>query len=88
MSTMYYTYPDKQKVGQTHSLGRDKGYHFTWCMYPDEFAQHLLSYAIVDMKMFFRVQCFVKENGTLLSFQEFKQVVSGASSHSFEKGIE
>lgn len=87
MSTMYYTYPDKQKVGQTHNTG-GRNYHFTWAMYPDRFAMHILSYAIVDSNIVFKVKCFVDEYNHILSFGAFRDIVNNARTVSFDERIE
>lgn len=91
MSTMYYTYPDKQKVGQTHSLGKDKGYHFTWAVTPDDFANMLLQRVTGRRGMLniqFLVDGFVDEYGNRYSFGEFRGIVKEAKSYSFDERIE
>ena len=78
MSTMYYTYPDKKQVGQTHSKGKGRGYHFTWCMYPME---------LVDFCLEQPTQ-FITEYGQVMPFLQFQEVIHRASSQSFDERIE
>lgn len=80
MSTMYYTYPDRKQIGQIHSLGKDKGYHFTWCMYPLDFANWLMQKKHIDD--------VVDENNHLLSPTTFCRMIEAAKSQSFDERIE
>ena len=79
---MYYTMPDDRPIGQVHSLGRGKGYHFTWTMFPMEFANHVWGLTNVQKD---RIK---DEYGNLMSFFEFQDIVRGVVSQSFEEGLE
>jgi len=80
MSTMYYFYPEMKPIGQTHSLGKEKGYHFTWCMFPLEFC------ALVTRK-FYR-DAVIDEYHNDISVTVFIELVERASSQSFDERIE
>lgn len=75
MSTMYYTYPHKRPVGIIHSLGKDKGYHFTWCIFPMEFVESSM-------------KGFCDEYDHILSFESFIDLIHHAKSQSFDERIE
>ncbi len=78
MSTMYYSYPQMEPIGQVHSLGKDKGIHFTWCMFPlavVEISERDDSYPIRD------------EYGNSMSFEKFAAMVDFSSSQSFDERI-
>lgn len=76
---MYYTMSEHQAIGQVHSKGRNKGYHFTWTMLPLDFCN-------------FATQALYKPcvvgGGKELSMNEFIVIVEKAVSQSFEEGIE
>lgn len=84
MSTMYYTAPDNKPIGQIHSLGKDKGYHFTWTMFPLDFALFHHDDRILDRHAPF----VVDEYGNYLLLYEFESIVRHATSQSFEEGLE
>lgn len=80
---MYYTVPDKRQIGQIHNIGKNKGYHFTWSMFPLEFA--LFHH---DDRIFDRHAPFVvDENGKQMLLKDFEEMVSSASSQSFDEDI-
>ena len=80
MSTMYYTAnEDKIPIAQTHALPNRQGYHITWTMYPDDFANFV-----------FRTlthEAIISEYGDIYSVDMFMAMVSLAISRSFEEGI-
>lgn len=81
MSTMYYFYPDMAPIGQTHSLGKDKGYHFTWCIFPLDFC------GLVTRKLY--KDAIVTEVGTenQMSIDAFVRIIQNATSQSFDERI-
>lgn len=82
MSTMYYTHTEKKAIGQTHFKGKGQGYHFTWCMFPMQFADITLRAAILKGNQ------VVDEYGNQMSLPEFQEIVKKATSQSFDEGIE
>lgn len=80
MSTMYYTYPEKHPIGQTHFKGKGKGYHFTWTMFPLEFYKFATSAP--------RTPTSIIGGGEDFSMDRFIELVEHAASQSFEEGIE
>jgi hypothetical protein len=79
MSTMYYFYPEMQAIGQVHSLGKDKGYHFTWCMFPLTFC------TLVTRKLY--KDAVTDEYHNDLSVDAFVALVTKAVSQSFDERI-
>ena len=77
MSTMYYTIPDEKPIGQIHNKGKDLGYHFTWCMFPLEYARFRKESALVR-----------DERGGIYSMRAFEDEVDGSASQSFDERIE
>lgn len=76
MSTMYYTFSG-DSIGQIHSLGRNKGYHFTWCMFPLEYARIRKDSALIK-----------NNDGDVLSMRAFEDIVDASFSQSFDEEIE
>ncbi len=79
MSTMYYMYPEMKAIGQVHSLGKGKGYHFTWCMYPLEFAN------FVTRKLY--KDAITDEHHNDLTVNAFCELIEKATSQSFDERI-
>ncbi len=80
MSTMYYCISNSKPIGRVHNKGKDKGYHFTWTMFPYDFCEFatnaLYTPAIVD------------GYGNTMSLDTFGGIIVQATSQSFEEGLE
>lgn len=81
MSTMYYINDTQEALGQTHSLGKDRGYHFTWCICPLDFAKFYHNFLSVAAPV------VADEYGNGLSLLAFIDIVQRASSVSFDERI-
>jgi len=66
-------------IGQIHSLGKDKGYHFTWCMFPLDFCSFVTRALYRD--------AITDEYHNDLSVNAFVAKVEGAVSQSFDERI-
>ena len=79
MSTGYY-FKDRESnhfIGQIHSLGKDKGYHFTWKMLPLEFHLHTWEFPLI-----------IDGHGDELTMRDFIEMVARAKSQSVDERIE
>lgn len=77
MSTMYYTTGStKVEIGQTSSLGKDRGYMFTWCMFPSTYARYARMAVLIE-----------DENKRLITIEKFERMVDEARLQTFKEGI-
>lgn len=81
MSTTYYTMPEGKPIGQLHFKGKDKGTHFTWCMFPLAFGSYIRLVGD-DEKLI-----FIDEYGRPLSLVDLADLLSKTTSQSFDERI-